>query len=103
MYRQGDVLIISVENLPENLEPVAREDGRIVLAHGEVTGHHHSLCATKARAYTVPGSPVSIVEVAEALALLEHQEHSTIPLEKGFYEVRLQREYTPEAIRNVAD
>ena len=37
MYRQGDVLIVPVESIPEELDPVDREDGRVVLAHGEVT------------------------------------------------------------------
>jgi hypothetical protein len=39
MYRQGDVLIIPVAGIPDDSEPIARENGRIILAHGEVTGH----------------------------------------------------------------
>jgi hypothetical protein len=36
MYRQGDVLVIPVESIPERLDPIDRENGQVVLAHGEV-------------------------------------------------------------------
>lgn len=41
-YRQGDVLIERVSSFPAKLTPVARENGRVILAHGEVTGHAHA-------------------------------------------------------------
>ena len=34
---------------------------------------------------------------------LIHQEHGTIRLPRGIYEVRIQREYTPKGIRKVVD
>ena len=43
MFRQGDVLIIPVAKLPDCLEPMKRERGRVILAHGEVTGHAHAI------------------------------------------------------------
>jgi len=42
-YRQGDVLIERVGPLPEKLVTIAREQGRVILAHGEVTGHAHAI------------------------------------------------------------
>lgn len=42
-YRQGDVLVERVGLLPQKLTPVARENGRVILAHGEVTGHAHAI------------------------------------------------------------
>lgn len=42
-YRQGDVLIQRVGLLPEKLVTIAREQGRVILAHGEVTGHAHAI------------------------------------------------------------
>lgn len=39
MYRQGDVLIVAVGSVPGTLDPIEREGDRIILAHGEVTGH----------------------------------------------------------------
>jgi len=41
--RQGDVLLRRVEHIPENVTPVPRENGRIILAHGEATGHAHAI------------------------------------------------------------
>jgi hypothetical protein len=42
-YRQGDVLLQRVDSLPEKLVTIAREQGRVILAHGEVTGHAHAI------------------------------------------------------------
>ena len=42
MYRQGDVLIVPIKAFRRNW-PVGREAGRVVLAHGEVTGHAHAI------------------------------------------------------------
>ena len=42
IIRQGDVLIRRIKKLPEKTTPAPAENGRVVLAHGEATGHHHS-------------------------------------------------------------
>lgn len=42
-YRQGDILLVRVEKLPGKLKSIERENGRVVLAHGEATGHAHSV------------------------------------------------------------
>ena len=41
MFRQGDVLVVPVDEIPTGLKKVPREQGRLVLAHGEATGHAH--------------------------------------------------------------
>ncbi len=44
--RQGDVFlerIGDVDALPEGLNSVKRDQGRIVLAYGELTGHAHAI------------------------------------------------------------
>src|SRR5206468_2136597 len=43
IYRQGDVLIQRVACIPASTAPVERVDGRIILAEGELTGHHHAI------------------------------------------------------------
>lgn len=46
MYRQGDILIVPVpeESVPGGLRPAPRDArGRLVLAHGEATGHCHAI------------------------------------------------------------
>lgn len=102
MFRQGDVLITRVKSMPEKLRPVDNENNRVVLAHGEVTGHTHSIASTDAVQY-VDDSGATFLEVTAAMAALEHQEHSTISLDQGTYKITRQREYSPEAIRRVAD
>ncbi len=107
IFRQGDVLLMRLPELPSEAVMVAPSGPRVILAYGEATGHHHSLAASSARLHTVPGTKpgtqATILEVADALAELVHQEHAPIPLERGAYAVVLQREYHPQEIRRVAD
>lgn len=104
MYRQGDVLIVPVKSIPESVEPIAREAGRVVLAHGEITGHAHAIKDKRAALFRDPKLAAIFMHISgdEAVAL-EHDEHETIKLPPGDYQVVRQVEYTPEAIRNVAD
>jgi hypothetical protein len=104
MYRQGDVLIIPVRSIPENLEPVDREGGRVVLAHGEATGHAHAIADEGAALFRDASRAADFMTVSgDAPVALEHDEHGTIMIPPGHYQVVRQREYSPEATRNVAD
>jgi hypothetical protein len=104
MFRQGDVLIIPVAQMPAGLKKLAREDGRVVLAHGEVTGHAHAIADKRAALFRDPKLAAIFMHVTgDAPVALEHEEHGTIAIPPGDYEVRRQREYSPEEIRNVAD
>jgi hypothetical protein len=104
MFRQGDVLIVPIKKLPKDLEPVAREDGCIVLAHGEVTGHAHAIRDQKAALFRDPKLAAIFMNVsADGPVALEHEEHGTIKIPPGNYQIVRQREYSPETIRNVAD
>lgn len=104
MYRQGDVLIIPIKHLPSGLEPVKRESGRIILAHGEVTGHAHAIKDHEAALFRDPKLAAIFMNVSsEGGVSLEHEEHGTIGIPAGNYQIVRQREYSPEAIRNVAD
>ena len=102
MYRQGDVLIEKVAKLPPNLNLQKATNGRIILALGEATGHHHSLAADPADWWKQDKTGEQFLTVKEATTV-EHQEHAPITLPPGNYRVRRQREYTPEVIRNVRD
>jgi hypothetical protein len=51
-YRQGDVLIARIDSLPVKLKKAALEGGKVILAHGEVTGHAHAFAATDAEKFT---------------------------------------------------
>jgi hypothetical protein len=104
MFRQGDVLVIPVQSMPAGLEPVAREQGRAVLAHGEATGHAHAIKSERAALFRDPKLMAVFMHVSGgAPVALEHDEHDTIEVPPGDYQVIRQREYSPEAVRNVAD
>lgn len=123
MFRQGDVLVIYVDRLPANTTKRARENGRVVLAHGEVTGHAHAITERKCVHYDAPDAVSAAQALLKSVGLereitpensptfldlevetpLEHEEHSTINLPAGKAVVLRQREYAPEQIRQVAD
>ncbi len=103
-YRQGDVLIERIDSLPSNRSRIARENGRVILAHGEVTGHAHALTDSECDLFSSQEhAGVTFLEVRSAMAALVHDEHATIELPTGNFRVTRQREYSPEVIRNVAD
>lgn len=103
MLRQGDVLLVPVDRVPEGLKEIPLEDGRIVLAHGEATGHMH----------VIEGEAQFLAEdledfdrrflMVEEEAELVHDEHDTITVPPGEYEVRRQREYDGLEERMVSD
>jgi hypothetical protein len=102
IYRQGDVLLRSIETFPSGETTPVR---RIILAEGEATGHAHVLTCE-----TDEALPIEMIEKAGTLYLriaeptpLRHEEHARIMVEPGTYEVKKGREYSPEAIRNVMD
>jgi len=101
MYRQGDVLIVSNPSAELDGPPVEREGGRLILAHGEATGHAHAIAAAGARMWTRSAGEFSLE--LDAPASLEHEEHDRIDLPAGKYTVIRQKEYTPEADLWVAD
>ena len=104
-----------------------REDDRIILAHGEVTGHAHEVVLDDLNISELP--PAEFFEEPDGRrvllvtrpCVLRHQEHDPIrldpvvpqllrqgdvllrPMGPGAWEVIRQREYSPEAIRPVLD
>lgn len=101
IYIQGDVLIERVNEMPKGraVEPI---NNRIVLASGEVTGHHHSITAADVDTAILDNNGAMFLRLCRE-TVLTHQEHNTIPLAAGTYRVTIQREYHPEEIRNVKD
>lgn len=81
--RQGDILIRKVPNIPKSA--TKRKDN--VILEGEVSGHAHrinygSVLDFRGRIFlNVPDH-----------ATITHEEHNTVELEKGKYEVLRQRE-----------
>jgi hypothetical protein len=109
MIRQGDVLLVPVEAIPEGTQPIARVDGRLILAWGEESGHAHAILAPDADLYELV-SAHDVYEMrsrfleVEAEVALVHDEHAPLALPPGLYEVRRQREYfAPRVSRPVVD
>lgn len=104
LVRQGDVLIERVGSLPADAtERSANDEARIVLAHGEVTGHSHWIPSADARLFEEgDGSAGRTFIVISNATLLRHEEHSSIALLPGVYRVIRQRLYAPGAWREMA-
>jgi hypothetical protein len=101
--RQGDVLVHKVDdNFAMNFHKAvekgevevvnATEDGRLILAEGEATGHHHAIRADAAKMFMYNG--MMILQIL-ALTKLFHEEHNAIDLDPGLYQVVRQREFNP--------
>jgi hypothetical protein len=98
LWRQGDVFLIPAPALPA----AGRVDRRPVLAEGEITGHAHRLeDPASGRVFSVGEN--LFLEVLADSATIVHEEHRPVTLPRGGYAVRIQREYSPREIRQVAD
>lgn len=98
-FRQGDVYLEEIEALPPDASPVS---GPIILAHGEATGHAHTIKSRSANLFETPDRD-RFLKVIDRPATLRHQEHEAITVPPGMYRVRQQREYSPKEIRRVQD
>jgi hypothetical protein len=99
--RQGDVLFVKHESLPDGEQkPIARENGRVVVAYGEVTGHAHATVAPQ-----VQQIEIDTIRwlVAPDEFVITHEEHAPLTLDSGVWEVVYQYEYEPARIRKVLD
>lgn len=96
MIRHGDVILRKVDLIPNGAESLK---DRKELAYGEVTGHAHrldvgELFETKdGKLYCRIGKQAN----------LSHEEHKTLVIEPGEYEVVIKRQYTPEGWQKVVD
>jgi len=94
-YRQGDVLIKPASEIKGN------KLKHLTLAEGEVTGHAHKITEGEADLYEHEGT--LFLRVKSKKATLTHEEHKKVELPKGDYQITIQREYSPDGWRNVAD
>ena len=113
MVRQGDILLELVEAVEPAGPPLETDpDGAVVLARGEATGHRHALHGAGiamfrddglARDMGDPALYVGHVMIDRDDAELRHEEHDSIPLARGVWRVRRQREFDAAQARLVAD
>lgn len=116
-FRQGDVLLVPIAARATEwrIAPAPAAANRmnskgVILAFGEVTGHAHVLANPSASLMvgqawvTDPQTGRREVQETEVLRVPEasdlvHEEHATLNIPAGTYEVRHQREFDPAALR----
>lgn len=104
MFRQGDVLIVAVDEMPADAKPVGRTKRGIVLAEGEVTGHAHRIPSRHASLYRSENDARYLRVMGPAPVALLHEEHTTVIIPPGNYRITIHHEYQPaELPRVVAD
>ena len=103
---QGDMLIIRIGEIPTDATQVLAEGAHIVLAHSE-TGHHHVIEHEKAEVFQPADDEfiayIHAIKPAEITHQREFDTHESLLLPPGNYQVRRQREYTPEGFRRAQD
>ena len=100
MLRQGDVLLQRIARLPTGVQVQSHDV--IVLAHGEVTGHAHTINDRTAQVGLDEGGVMFLT--IEELTEVRHQEHAPLIVTPGIYRVIRQREWTDaDEPRQVAD
>jgi len=92
MFRQGDLLIRKIKNVPE--KTVKKADN--IVLEGEATGHMHRLIGGD----ILLADSRMFLQVPDRATII-HDEHFPIPLEKGDYEVIRQKEYKSENMTQV--
>ncbi len=108
--RQGDLLFEEVDAIPASAKKQTPVNGRIILALGEATGHHHSITVSQRDpadwwkeddAADMGGDQFV---TSHKSVTVEHEEHGAVALPPNkTIRVRRQREYSPAALRNVCD
>ena len=91
---QGDVYIKACL-LPGNLEEKTFENGKTILAYGEVTGHTHRFETNNVKMFIAKdGSGKTYIMITGEPAVLKHEEHEEIKFLPGSYEVFIARQWT---------
>ena len=90
--RHGDLRLkkLEINTVPSDTKKL----GGNIIAEGEKTGHNHKLVGSVQLYANKVGTDVKYIEVLEDTKLV-HQEHDTIPMEKGIYELIHEQEFSP--------
>lgn len=106
IVRQGDVLLLPVDDVSGDEAPAAKDARGLVLAEGETSGHHHALIGRGAKLFRfrAEGRQEMIVVVGRGGAEVRViggesggvPRHHRMPLGAGKYLARGQRQWTSE-------
>lgn len=101
-YRQGDVCLIEVQNIPRDAKATKADKRGVVLMEGEQTGHHHRFKDNGDVMLLERNGGERFVRVKKPSALT-HEEHDAIMFTgKKFQQVFQVEDYGQE-IRRVVD
>lgn len=102
IYRQGDIKIKAVEDA-DTKDLTLKKD--LVLAEGEMTGHSHRIVSGQVKLYWNQEIGGRMILDVQTPAELFHEEHESIPLAPGKYEIQRQVEWDwfSKMSRRVAD
>lgn len=105
---QGDVLVTRVSSLPPKVSKVTPKDGRYIVGHSE-TGHHHVVIDKPGvEMFDTENPLISYLKVIDNVeTTMEHlrsfDTHEPYLLKGGTYEIRRQRQKTPNGWERVQD
>lgn len=105
---QGDILIIPINSIPEHAKAAKPVNDEFIVAHSE-TGHNHVIERKQADVFEdVKNKFVAYVQTHNLGADLFHKRdfhtHETINLAPNrTYEIRRQREHSPDGFRAATD
>ena len=105
---QGDIIFVKVDSIPKGKE---KKDG--IIAEGEISGHFHKLIKTDVKEGAKLESMTDglLVEAPDGKLYVQagqytqvgHNEHKTVVLPEGNWEVKRTREYSPRGWHEVLD
>lgn len=108
MAAQGDLFFIRINELPKDAILENAKDGKYVASHSE-TGHAHIIrqCEDVEFYLAANDNMKAYLVVKNDGPMIEHMRgfdtHESISFKKGIYEIRRQRESTPEGWRVAID
>lgn len=97
-FQQGDVLFVKVDEIPES-----KKKNDNIVAEGEVTGHMHRVLGEDTK--VMVDSEGNLFVDAPSGTEVTHDEHGSIDVEPGQYEIRIVKEYDhlEQEVRDVQD
>lgn len=104
---QGDMMLIRISELPADAKEMKAENGYHILTHSETSHHHVVMERPTVRFFSAMDEFRSYLVVEDQPAVLEHlrptDTHEALEIKPGIYEVRRQREYSPQGWQRAAD
>lgn len=99
LFRHGDILLKEIKFLPKGLKDTKSR----VVAEGTVTGHKHRFKEVTVKVLRSSDNKIFVSNPLKQAHLI-HEEHDTIIISKGYYEIIEQQEYDLlEGVRKVLD